>query len=979
MKNLFEDISLPLKAVIVGLLCGLIIWGALDFIRTRMLQGILTEQLTENLHEEAARNRILFDRYVKQHTRIAKLLASRQPLIQWIRQRENNEQAPGQHHYRNERPPWFPSISMWRGLIDPRHVLLRDKQGRFLEIYHIHDDELPVAVFTDRLLATLSQDQAYLTRLEGYPYLLASSPVEDSLGQLWGELVLISHLDDQFLKKLDFSASRRGAILALLEGGEGRVLASNNTAQLPVGMELQNLEHDYLVTGKPFFDYGASDLRLRLATFLPKVQVAALNERVLMLERRHNIAAAIIFITTFTLLIFLLSKRINQLILRISAFAQQTLASKQVLPKWGDQLTYLDARISLLMEEILAARDGMRLHYEAQQKAKQLSVLEAVTKDLGVGILFLGKQGKERILNQQMSEFEAEYGKEWYSVDEIGQRGEVVLKKGQHEPRIVRVSYLSLFEPNDVVLASDVTERMRAQKILQESAERFRNITESANDAIISVDFTEHIISWNKAASRIFGYSLSEVLGRPLGQLIPPQFRQAHAAKINQVRTTPSSGVTQKTLELAGLRKDGTSFPLELSVSTWTVEGVRYFTGIIRDITQRKEQEAQLLQAQKLEVIGQLTDGIVHDFNNLLTIILGNLHFLQEEVGHDVDDETREFIDDALSAARDGAELGQRLLAFSRKQTLQPIRIDINQLLDGLTRLLPRILGENIKLRINRFKDISVVFADRARIENALLNLAINARDAMPEGGTLTIETARQRIASHEAGEYSVSAPGTYILITVSDTGIGISSEDVARVIEPFYTTKAPGQGSGLGLSMVYDFTKQSGGGLKITSEPGKGTSVSILLPETAPTVEVDGEQESPGDLPLGYETILVVEDGARVRKLAGRNLTNLGYHVLEAENAVEAIKILSSESAVDLLFSDIFMPGPMNGRELADWTLANRPGLKVLLTTGFEQEVKGERQVNTDGLPLLKKPYTKEGLAQAVRTALDMNTSILC
>lgn len=365
IKSRFDRISLPLKAVMVGLLCGLIVWAVLDFTRTKSLQTILTEQLTEHLNEEAAENRMLFDRYVKQHARIVGLLARHQPLIQWLQHMDGNEQASEARHYQKERPPWFPPVSTWRGLIDPRHVLLQDNQGRIREIYHVRGGEVPTAVYSDRLLTSLSQNQAYLTRLDGHPCLLASAPVANAQGRLWGQLTVIARLDDQFLITLRYSPSETRPIMGLLDATEGNVLASNNPAWLSADTMLENLYPDYLVDRTPFFDYGASEMRIQLATFLPKDTAASINDAILTLERRHHLVTAVMFIATFTLLIFLLSRRINQLILRITRFAQETLDSKQIVPKWGDQLAYLDNRIDLFMEEVSTARADMRSRYEA--------------------------------------------------------------------------------------------------------------------------------------------------------------------------------------------------------------------------------------------------------------------------------------------------------------------------------------------------------------------------------------------------------------------------------------------------------------------------------------------------------------------------------------------------------------------------------------------------------------------------------------
>jgi PAS domain S-box-containing protein len=391
----------------------------------------------------------------------------------------------------------------------------------------------------------------------------------------------------------------------------------------------------------------------------------------------------------------------------------------------------------------------------------------------------------------------------------------------------------------------------------------------------------------------------------------------------------------------------------------------------------RLHYQSQLLQAQNMQVVGQLTGGIAHDFNNLLTIILANLGILADEIVGETDAYPRELLDDALSAARDGAELTHRLLAFSRKQPLQVKRVDINEFLRNVSRFLQRTLTENVELRINLGNEVPPVLVDPGQLENALLNLVINARDAMPAGGTLTVETTRERVALDEAAPVPDLAPGDYVMIAVRDSGIGMSPEHMERAIEPFFTTKERGKGSGLGLSMVYGFAKQSGGDLLLRSTVGQGTTVSMLLPQAALTLEEGDAEPTPPNAPRGSERVLLVEDEPRVRKLAKRSLLGLGYRVMEAENAAEAMRALEAEVPVDLLFSDIVMPGDMNGRMLARWASHRSRGLKVLLTTGFSEEANSELAMGKDGFPLLNKPYSKEELATAVRAVLDAEASV--
>jgi PAS domain S-box-containing protein len=504
------------------------------------------------------------------------------------------------------------------------------------------------------------------------------------------------------------------------------------------------------------------------------------------------------------------------------------------------------------------------------------------------------------------------------------------------------------------------------------SEERFRSISTLAQDAIIMTDSEDKVSFWNKGAQRTFGYRSGEATGRVLVDLISPKgYREHHKACIDSFRRTGRGPLMNTLVELEAVRKDGTAFPVEVSVSSVQLGGKWNAVWMIRDITERKEKDAQLLQAQKMELVGQLTGGFAHDCNNLLTIILGNLQLLEEEMGSK--QELRELVADALSAARDGAELTQRLLTFSRRRILQPQRADINACLDGFARLLRRTLGEVIELEIKQDNTIPAIFVDLAQFESALLNLAINARDAMPTGGTLSIETSNTRIDPGEAPQSLLALrPGTYVKISVCDTGIGMSPENVAHAVEPFYTTKTNAKGSGLGLSMVYGFAKESGGEFLLRSALGKGTTASLFLPTLSSTGEQSPVQATPRGLPRGTETILVVEDEPRVRHLAQRSLMDLGYRVLETENASAAMEVLETEPGVDLVFSDIVMPGGIDGYELARWVVKNRPKLNVLLTSGFKKQLANEHVTDKGGFPLLQKPYTKEQLAKAVRAALS-------
>ena len=391
--------------------------------------------------------------------------------------------------------------------------------------------------------------------------------------------------------------------------------------------------------------------------------------------------------------------------------------------------------------------------------------------------------------------------------------------------------------------------------------------------------------------------------------------------------------------------------------------------GFGQDITELKLKETALQQAQKMEAVGQLTGGIAHDFNNLLSIISGNLRFLQQDIGK-TSDAIDELFEDAMSAADDGVDLTQRLLAFSRNRALQAEEKNVNDTIEKFVRFLTRTLGEGIELDIALPSEDLFINVDSSQLENALLNLSLNARDAMPKGGRITISATRY---NHGDGDkYSLAiSENDYIKISVTDTGTGISSEDLPHVYEPFFTTKEVGKGSGLGLSMVYGFTQQSGGACHIKSTPGKGTTVSMFFPEIPESKKIEKAKVGEELTMRGSEVILVVEDEPRVRRVALRDLKKLGYTTLEAENADMARAIIESGENIDLLFSDVLMPGEMDGHMLAIWVEEKYPEIKVVLTSGYS---KGKTDVSRDKahqFPLVRKPYAIDKLAMQIRATL--------
>lgn len=522
-----------------------------------------------------------------------------------------------------------------------------------------------------------------------------------------------------------------------------------------------------------------------------------------------------------------------------------------------------------------------------------------------------------------------------------------------------------------IAVERDITARKQADLALQANEERFRLVSKAAGSAIWDWDVTIGQQWWSEGLRDIFGHE------RDTSGTVPTVWRRhVHPDDMAQVNAALDRLMTDQDSVLREQyrfrRADGSwAFVEDRAFALRDDNGrVRRVLGSLTDITDQKLLEERLSQAQKMETVGQLTGGIAHDFNNLLTIILGNTEILSEDLGELP--HLQRLAKMSLDAADRGAELTSRLLAFSRRQALEPKVLDVAQLVQGMDGLLRRTLPESVEIEIVRAGGLWKIEADASQLELALLNLAVNARDAMPDGGNLTIEMANAMLDDeYVALEPDVRA-GQYVVIVVTDTGTGIPPEVIDRVFEPFFTTKEVGKGSGLGLSMVYGFVKQSGGHIRVYSELGEGTAIKMYFPRSRIKQEVIVTLPAGRKLIGGTETILVVEDDDAVRQHVTAQLQGLGYQVLEAATGAEAMDVLDQSPAVDLLFTDVVMPGGMGGRDLADAARKLRPSLKVLFTSGYTENSIVHHGRLDPGVKLLSKPYRREKLAVKIREALD-------
>ncbi len=530
----------------------------------------------------------------------------------------------------------------------------------------------------------------------------------------------------------------------------------------------------------------------------------------------------------------------------------------------------------------------------------------------------------------------------------------------------------------------DMTEWRLEQSRLLESERRFRHLVQAVVDyAIFQLDREGHVATWNAGAERIKGYTAEEIVGQHFSRFYTEEDRAA-GVPARALATARTEG----RFEAEGwrVRRDGTRFWASVVIDAIRSDAgeIVGFAKVTRDITERMETQRilrqtqeQLAASQRMEAVGQLSGGIAHDFNNLLMIIQGNLETAQRIAATaSANAGLQRALGNAMRGAQRAAALTHRLLAFSRRQPLDPKLLDVNKYLPGIADFLQRALGEMIQIEVVGAPGLWPVEVDVAQLESTLVNLAINSRDAMPNGGKLTVEAMNQTLDHGYSRVNPEIAPGQYLLIAVSDTGHGMSQEVLGRVFEPFFTTKEIGQGTGLGLSQVYGFVKQSGGHVKIYSEPGQGTSVKLYFPRAKPSADAaaDDEQEAPGS--MARETILVCEDDKDLRAYLMDVLRELDYRVIGAHDAVAALGFLERHGVrIDLMLTDVVMPG-MNGRELSDRARQLRPGLKVLFMSGYSRNaVVHQGRVDRD-VQLIQKPVALTELAVRIREMLDVKGS---
>jgi len=597
--------------------------------------------------------------------------------------------------------------------------------------------------------------------------------------------------------------------------------------------------------------------------------------------------------------------------------------------------------------------------------------------------------GAERIQQYKAEEIIGQHFAHFFTADDIAQGfperelGRAMVK-GRTETEGWRVRKDgSRFWANDIITAifDDVGHLKGFAKITQDRTEQHRSaqllssMLSTMIDGLITIDEQGRIQSMNAAAEKIFGYKESELLGQNVRILMPDPYHSQHDSYISNYLRTGKAKIIGIGREVMGQRRDGTTFPMELAVSEFSLDSGRHFTGIVRDVSERRQLEEKLRQSQKMEAIGRLAGGVAHDFNNLLTVMILYGELLLGQIDHNP--ATENAVNQIVKASEKASLLTRQLLAFSRQAVLKPKVLNINDIVQETEKMLHRLIGEDVNFLTLLEANLNLVKVDPGHLEQILFNLAVNARDAMPQGGKLTIETRNVELDEVYARLHPEASPGQYVSLTVSDNGIGMSSDVKSRIFEPFFTTKGPGEGTGLGLSTVYGIVRQSGGLIEVYSELSLGTTFKIYLP-----IYVEANPINPHSLPVmatrGTETILLVEDEEEVRDISVVVLQEYGYRVLSAASGAEALALAETHKGmIDILVTDVVMP-EMSGRQLADTLTARYPHLKVLFLSGYTDDAIVHHGVLKSEVAFLQKPFTLNSLRKKVREVLDQNASLI-
>lgn len=1000
--------SLTKKLVLLTIVVGGLTWAALNVFQTRLLERIFLSQLMDRLNSEAEEGRIRFDNYVTAHLNSARLIASQKNFVDYVSKADWH--TPSKAVIHDAPPPWIPRPSVLRSLADLRYVILLDAGGIVREIYVGASEEAPSSglLRPSALLIKLSDNQNYMTDIDGRPFLIAAESVKrDAKGRPFAILMIASPLDNGFLQSSQGEYS--GRLIALISSEQPVIMASTHPDLIPVGRTLSELEKDYLIVGKSFFDYGSSDLFIGFASFVPLAEIKALTRSFTAKGSETLSIIAFVFILTFTVIMLRVTKRIEGLTARVIEFSKSALGGKtEELPE-GDQLKVLERSFMDLTEEVVSsnaelkkARDELEgrveertaelsesnrlllLEVEERKKAESRlafsegflrSVIETEPECVKLmdqdgtvidmnpaGLAMLEAEGPEQVVGKNiLSVIEPEHRDKFKEMaDEVfkGNKGRMEfavtgLKGTRRWLESHSVPFYDEQNRRTVMLSvtRDITTRKEAEDKRKSVIATLNTLVEHMPGGVLLLDAEGRIAHANPAGREYIkslagvdvGASLVGIGGRPTREFLvsPPQIMW-HDVRLDG-----------RIFEVAGRMIDAGGMVLA-----------------IRDVTEERASKSRMELHDRLAAIGQLTSGIAHDFNNILTIITGYVELLLDGELHDDARHNALIIQEAGVRA---TQLINQILDFSRKSGGDLRVIDMADSVTELLRFIERAIPENIRVLVDHAPGRYFVTADAAKVQQMLANLAVNARDAMPEGGDLVIGLSRLSVKPADRPPVPGMSAGNWIVLTVKDTGTGIPPDVLPHIFEPFFSTKGVGKGVGLGLAQVYGIARQHGGYVDVKTSVGGGSTFLVYLPAVEEAEEAQPQEAEAAAMPRGLgETILIVEDEKAVLNYVRRVLEGLGYKLLTAENGVVALRVLKEHGEeIGLVVTDLVMP-EMGGLELCREIKVKRPALKVLALSGYPSPFGKQEELDQAGFEeFIRKPFKVSTLAQAVKKAL--------
>jgi len=824
---MLKRLSLTYKMLGLTVLAGLVVWFVLDLTLTGDIERIFKAQLNETLQRQAVEDRVEFDQYVRNHYEAVKLFASQKRLIDYVEHSREENRYASVHTpviYRQTPPPWYPRMSVARALVQARVSMLLDESGRVLEVYAIGMPKIPAQLLEpSSLLMQLSHNQSLMTEIGGTPYVITSEKITGTDNSTDGILMLASPIDSEFLRSVA-GHELHNSITALLDGSGKSVLVSSDTRLIPDGTDVASLEQEYVMTGSSFFDYGASDLRVMFATFVPTASVEEVSRTIVGRERVLRLITAIALIATFAVIMLWVTRHIGRVTDEIMTFSKDTLGVTISRPDTADEIMLLEQEFGELTREVMRAREDLKRETEdklrlaqkamaASLKERELGLLQSVMELLGIGIMSAGDGGYKGI-NPLMERFAEDCG----GLDTFGESADVPwsvrrIVDREGDVRNFAISSLKTTDGGQYLLVQDVTEMKKVEETLRESEARVRAIADTAMDAIVTIDHEGLVTYWNPAAERMFGYTAEEMSGKDIHEILTPGKYQDAARKgmrhFLETGDGPAIGITRT---LSSLRRDGTEFPIELSLSAFRREGRLNAVGVIRDISERVQAE---------EAKDAMFHMLTHDIKGPLSIIYGycELIMLQE-----LPQESAEMIQEMFKAAKRIADLIEDMLSLSRLESrtveLEYEKVSIVELareaaLDSDTRAAKM----DVEITVDIHGDTPEVFADRKQLGRAIGNLVGNAVNYNKKGGKVVVRGGPEE----EGG----------VWVSVSDTGAGIPEEDLPRIFDRYYRSRSTStrHGTGLGLAIVKAAVESHGGTVTVESTQDEGTTFTVRLP----------------------------------------------------------------------------------------------------------------------------------------------------